>query len=121
MGFLFIAIGATCGAWLRYGLGVILNPIFPTLALGTLCANLLGCFLIGIVMGSGLFSDSLRLAIVTGFLGSLTTFSTFSYEAITYLLREEIFWLFALVLVHVLGSIAMAYIGYLTVKFFQAV
>src|SRR6185295_16389472 len=78
-----IGVGAVLGAWMRWGLGVLLNPVFPTLPLGTLAANLFGGLVIGMMMGGaeplGL-SPSVRLLVTTGFLGALTTFSTFSAE-----------------------------------------
>lgn len=109
--FIAIGLGAALGAWLRWGLGLLLNPVFPTLPLGTLAANLLGGFLMGMTMQflleHALLAPELRLAITTGFLGGLTTFSTFSAETVTLLLREEYFWVLAIILVHVIGSVAM--------------
>src|SRR5487761_1550804 len=81
-GFVAVGIGGMIGCWLRWGLGMLLNPLFPTLPLGTLAANLAGGLLMGCVMG--LFDHfqtlplALRLFVFTGFLGGLTTFSTFS-------------------------------------------
>lgn len=118
--FLAIGIGAASGAWLRWGLGILLNPIFPTLPLGTLAANLLGGFLMGMAMQflleRALLPPEIRLAITTGFLGGLTTFSTFSAETVTLLLREEYLWTLAMVLMHVIGSITMTLLGILTMK-----
>ncbi len=114
-GFLAIGIGAASGAWLRWGLGLLLNPVFPTLPLGTLAANLLGGFLMGMAMQflieHALLAPELRLAITTGFLGGLTTFSTFSAETVTLLLREEYWWVLAIVLAHVVGSVTMTLLG----------
>lgn len=118
--FLAIGIGAALGAWLRWGLGLLLNSVFPTLPLGTLTANLLGGFLMGMAMQLLLehtvLPPELRLAITTGFLGGLTTFSTFSAEAVILLLREEYLWTLAIVLVHVIGSITMTLLGILVIK-----
>jgi CrcB protein len=81
-----VAAGAVLGAWLRWGLGTWLNPILPSLPLGTLVANLGGGFLVGAAVAFFSANASLapewRLACITGFLGALTTFSTFSAEAL---------------------------------------
>mgnify|MGYP003803632287 CR=1 FL=1 len=118
--FLTIGIGAALGAWLRWGLGLLLNSVFPTLPLGTLTANLLGGFLMGIAMQLLLehtvLPPELRLAITTGFLGGLTTFSTFSAETVILLLRGEYLWTLAIVLVHVIGSITMTLLGIVITK-----
>lgn len=118
--FLAIGIGAALGAWLRWGLGLLLNSVFPTLPLGTLTANLLGGFLMGIAMQLLLehtvLPPELRLAITTGFLGGLTTFSTFSAETVILLLRGEYLWTLAIVLVHVIGSITMTLLGIVITK-----
>lgn len=118
--FLAIGTGAAAGAWLRWGLGLWLNPLLPTLPLGTLTANLLGGFLMGMAMQllleHAVLSPELRLAITTGFLGGLTTFSTFSAETVTLLLRAEYFWTLALVLAHVIGSVTMTLLGIAAMK-----
>lgn len=118
--FLAIGIGAATGAWLRWGLGIWLNPVFPTLPLGTLAANLLGGFLMGMSMQflleHALLPPEMRLAITTGFLGGLTTFSTFSAETVTLLLREECLWALAIVLAHVIGSVSMTLLGISAMK-----
>lgn len=118
--FLAIGIGAATGAWLRWGLGILLNPVFPTLPLGTLAANLIGGFLMGMAMQflleHAILPPEMRLAITTGFLGGLTTFSTFSAETVTLLLREEYLWALAIALVHVIGSISMTLLGILAMK-----
>ena len=101
-------------------MGLLLNPVFPTLPLGTLAANLLGGFLMGMTMQflleHTLLAPELRLAITTGFLGGLTTFSTFSAETVTLLLREEYFWVLAIILVHAIGSVAMTLGGIWAMK-----
>jgi CrcB protein len=107
--------GAALGAWLRWWLGIILNPLFPTLPLGTLAANLIGGYLIGTALAVLSHFEALppeiRLLVVTGFLGGLTTFSTFSAEAATLLGRSQYGWTAVLVLTHVVGSIAMTFAG----------
>ncbi|MEI6242336.1 MAG: fluoride efflux transporter CrcB [Chlamydiota bacterium] len=116
-----ICIGASSGALLRWWFGIIFNSYFPTIPLGTLIANLLGGFLMGIFIGiSKIFPfipETVRLAIVTGFLGGLTTFSTFSGEAVTLLSNEEYLWASLLILSHVVGSIAATIAGIYAVKF----
>lgn len=110
-----IFLGAGFGALLRWVLGVALNPLFPTLPLGTVAANVLGGFLMGVALG--LFAEfetlppAVRLAATTGFLGGLTTFSTFSGETVTLLLRKEFVWSCALVGVHVGGSVLATLAG----------
>jgi CrcB protein len=114
-GFVAVGAGAAIGAWLRWGLGTILNPIFPTLPLGTLAANLVGGFLMGVAMAVLGHYEALapeaRLLVTTGFLGGLTTFSTFSAETATLLLRGEVGWSTAIVLAHVVGSVALTLAG----------
>ena len=116
-----IAIGAALGALLRWRLGLWLNPVFPTIPLGTLAANLIGGLLIGIVIEyaaiNAAFPPALRLAAVSGFLGGLTTFSTFSAETVNLLMRREYAWSFALVGAHLFGSLALTALGILAVRF----
>jgi len=118
--FLAIGTGAACGAWLRWGLGLWLNPAMPELPLGTLSANLLGGYLIGLAVAfftqyPGL-SPEWRLMIITGFLGGLTTFSTFSAETVTLLLRGQYAWGSAIILTHLGGSLLMTVLGIQTFK-----
>lgn len=117
--FLAVGGGAALGAWVRWGLGALWNPVFPTLPLGTLAANLSGGFLIGVVMAIAdplNFSTATRLLITTGFLGGLTTFSTFSAETTTLLLRAQYAWAAGVVLLHVCGSLVMTGAGLLVVR-----
>ncbi|HET9817614.1 MAG TPA: fluoride efflux transporter CrcB [Rhodanobacteraceae bacterium] len=108
--------GAFLGACLRYLFGVWFNPLFPTVPLGTLAANLLGGLLMGLVLGAftqfQALSPETRVFVTTGFLGGLTTFSTFSGETITLLLRQQYGWSVALVGLHVIGSLAMTLLGF---------
>jgi CrcB protein len=114
-GLLAVGLGAVVGAWLRWWLGIVLNPVFPTLPLGTLVANLLGGLLMGVAMGLIAQFDALppaaRLMFMTGFLGALTTFSTFSAEATTLILREQYGWLAIDISAHVLGSLSATLLG----------
>lgn len=113
--FFVVGAGAAVGAWLRWGLGALLNPIFPTIPLGTLAANLVGGFLMGVamaVMGHyQALAPEVRLLVTTGFLGGLTTFSTFSAETTTLLTRGQLGWSAAIVAAHVVGSVALTILG----------
>lgn len=106
---LAIFVGAGLGALLRWALGLALNPVFPTVPLGTLAANVLGGLMIGLAMGFFAQFESLpptvRLAVTTGFLGGLTTFSTFSAETVTLVLRAEYLWAGVLVFTHLALSL----------------
>jgi CrcB protein len=118
--FLAIGTGAAFGAWLRWGLGLWLNPALPELPLGTLSANLIGGYLIGLAVAfftqyPGL-SPEWRLLIITGFLGGLTTFSTFSAETVTLLLRGQYAWGSAIIIAHLGGSLLMTVLGIQTFK-----
>jgi len=119
-GFLAVGIGAAIGAWMRWWLGVMLNATLPALPLGTLVANLTGGYLVGLFMGifelTSTFAPEFRLFVMTGLLGGLTTFSTFSAEAVTLLTRGQYGWATTHILVHVLGSLAMTGFGLLTVQ-----
>ena len=98
----------------------MLNPVFPTLPLGTLAANLLGGYLIGIALAVIEHFEALppeaRLLVTTGFLGGLTTFSTFSAEATTLLARQQTGWAALLMASHVAGSILMTFAGIASVR-----
>ena len=111
-----IGVGAALGAIVRWLLSLGLNRVLPTLPLGTLAANLIGAFLMGIAMAVFVQYDSIplvwRLALTTGFLGGLTTFSSFSAE--TMLLIERGQWLATGTIIgtHVIGSLALTFAGY---------
>lgn len=122
-GFLAVGIGAVLGAWLRWWLGNWFNSATPNLPAGTLIANLAGGYLIGIAVQyfstrSGL-PPELRLFCVTGFLGALTTFSTFSAESIGLLSRGEFGWAFAHSAIHLFGSLIATFAGIATLRMIQ--
>lgn len=112
---LAVFVGAGLGALLRWGLGMALNPLFPALPLGTLAANVLGGLLMGAALGVFAQFESLpvawRLAVTTGFLGGLTTFSTYSAEAVTLLLRAEYRWASVHLITHVAASLLATLAG----------
>ena len=122
--FLAIGVGAMLGAWLRWLLALLLNTTFPTLPLGTLVANLAGAYLIGVVvelLGQHVaLAPEVRLFAVTGFLGSLTTFSTFSAESVVLLSRGLYGWAAAHALVHLAGSLLLTVLGMHTVRMLHA-
>ncbi|GAB2181926.1 fluoride efflux transporter CrcB [Denitratisoma sp. agr-D3] len=118
--FIAIGIGAALGAWLRWGLGLLLNPLFPTVPLGTLAANLLGGYLVGVAVTvfhvNVELSPELRLFLITGFLGGLTTFSTFSAEVVALIQRAEYLWAAGAASVHLGGSLLMTLLGIWTIQ-----
>lgn len=117
---LAVFVGGGLGCLLRWGLGALLNPIFPTLPLGTVAVNLIGGMLIG--LASAFFSHSasvppeVRLLIITGFLGGLTTFSTFSLEVVTLLAQRQYGWGLGAAGLHLFGSLLMTALGMLIVN-----
>lgn len=116
---LLISFGAILGALSRWQLGIWLNPLISQFAFGTLMANVLGCFLIGIALGLNL-QESSKLLLITGFLGSFTTFSAFSAEISEKLLQEK--WLNAMgiFLLHNIVGIIATVVGVLLIKIFTS-
>lgn len=114
-----ISIGAALGALLRWFFGLTLNSVFETMPLGTLTANLIGGYLIGVAVAFfGLhteLSPEWKLLVITGFLGGLTTFSTFSAEVTSLLQQGRLAWAGATISAHVIGSVAMTMLGIATV------
>ena len=115
-----IAIGASAGAWLRWLLGIKLNALFPTIPPGTVVANMVGGYLIGLTIAFLAASPSLspewRLLIITGFCGGLTTFSTFSAETVTLIQEGKLLWALGSISLHLVGSLAMTAAGLLSYK-----
>lgn len=111
-----IGIGAALGAVLRWLLGMSLNALFPLVPPGTLAANLIGGYLIGVSIAVFARHPQLapewRLFIVTGFLGGLTTFSTFSAEVTNLLQSGRFLAAGAAVSLHVAGSLVMTFLGF---------
>ncbi|PRC92367.1 fluoride efflux transporter CrcB [Solimicrobium silvestre] len=118
-----ISVGASCGAVLRWVLGMQLNALFPTIPLGTLAANLFGGYMIGLAIGyfgeHPLISPEMRLLIITGFLGGLTTFSTFSAEVASLLQEGRFGWALGTIGLHVVGSVLLTILGIMTISYFR--
>lgn len=118
-----ICIGASVGALSRWGLALWLSPggVIPW---GTLAANLIGGYLIGVCIATFQSMPQLdpfwRLMLVTGFLGGLTTFSTFSAEVVIYLMEERYGLAAFTALLHVAGSLLMTAAGVKTAALFIA-
>jgi fluoride exporter len=116
--FAAVGLGAVLGAWLRWGLGGWLNPLLPALPLGTLVANLSGGYLVGLAIAyfgdHAAIAPEVRLLVITGFLGALTTYSTFSAEAVALISRAQFAMWAVHALAHLLGSIAMTFLGIVT-------
>lgn len=113
-----IAVGASLGAWLRWLLGMKLNALFPTIPPGTVVANMVGGYIIGVAVAflaaSPTLSPEWRLLIITGFCGGLTTFSTFSAETVALIQEGRLLWALGSISLHVLGSLAMTAAGLLS-------
>jgi CrcB protein len=113
-----VAVGAALGAWLRWGLTIFLSQLHAHIQLGTLVANLLGGYLIGLALGffdtAPALSPAWRLFVITGFLGGLTTFSSFSGESMVLMQRGHYGWALAHAAVHLLGSVGCCVAGYAT-------
>lgn len=121
---LAVGLGAALGAWLRWLLGIWLNALHLSLPLGTLFANLGGAYVIGICVGffssNPQLSPEWRLFVVTGFLGGLTTFSTFSAEAMNLLQKGDWTWAIAHSTLHLFGSILCCFAGYASWRFLHS-
>ena len=120
---LSISAGASLGALLRWFLSERLNPLLPFLPPGTLAANLIGGYLVGVAVAlfAGLpdLSPQWRLFVITGFLGGLTTFSTFSAEVVTQLQQGRPGWALATATLHLSGSLALTALGIATVAWLR--
>ena len=119
-----IAVGASLGAWCRWGLSLWLDPIHGRLSMGMLAANLVGAYMVGLALAWFAVHPSVsppwRLFIVTGLLGGLTTFSAFSADTVRLLMREQYGWALITVLVHVLGSFALTAAGFASLRMLRS-
>jgi CrcB protein len=117
---LAISLGAAIGAVLRWIFSVRFNALVPDLPLGTLMANLLGGYLIGVIVAwLGQRPDlppEVRLFLVTGFLGGLTTFSTFSAEVVSQIQAGRLGWALTIGVTHLTGSLLLTALGMATVR-----
>jgi fluoride exporter len=114
-----ICLGASLGALLRWWLGAQLNHFFPAIPPGTLVANLVGGYIVGVAIAFFVSFSALapewRLFVITGFCGGLTTFSTYSAEIVTLLQQGRVLWACAAAAVHLGGSVLMTLAGVGTV------
>jgi len=120
---LAIFFGAGFGALLRAGFNLLTVSFASVIPMGTLLSNLVGGYLIGIAVAyfgnNPSLSPEWRLLVITGFLGGLTTFSSFSAEVVAFMQRGEITWALGTALVHLIGSLALTFLGILTYQAFK--
>ena len=119
-----ISVGASLGALLRWWLGITLNPHFPAIPPGTLAANLIGGYVVGVAVAFfatySAVAPEWRLLVITGFCGGLTTFSTFSAELVTLLQQGRAPWALAAAAAHLMGSVVMTFAGIGTVLWLRS-
>ena len=119
-----ISVGSSLGALLRWWLGTRLNSQFPAVPPGTLAANLIGAYIIGLAIAFFATYTAIppywRLFVITGFCGGLTTFSTFSAEVVMLLQQREPLWAFAAAGLHLGGSLVMTFAGIATLAWFRS-
>ncbi len=116
-----VAVGGMAGCLLRWVLALLFNRYFPSIPPGTLAANLIGCYVIGLAIAFFALNPAIpiewRLFVTTGFCGGLTTFSTFSAEVVALLQGGRFAWACGAIAVHLLGSLFMTVAGIATVTF----
>lgn len=122
--FIAVSVGGVLGCLLRWALALLLNSYFPTIPPGTLAANLIGCYIIGVAIAFFTaypgFAPEWRLFLTTGFCGGLTTFSTFSAEIVVLLQSGRSLWALSAVALHLIGSLAMTLAGIATVTWLKS-
>ncbi len=120
IGFTAVGAGAAVGAWLRWGLSLWLNARNVSVPLGTLAANLIGGFLVGLAVAyfskHPELSPTWQLFMITGFLGGLTTFSTYSAEVVTLFERGDFLSALMVACAHLIGSFALTALGFWTYR-----
>jgi CrcB protein len=120
MAVLAVGLGAALGAWLRWMLSTWFNPVAPALPLGTLASNIVGGYLVGVAVAYFAANASLapewRLLCITGFLGGLTTFSTFSAESVQLLMVAQYGAALAHTAAHLFGSLVATFLGFWTYR-----
>ena len=119
-GIVAVGIGAALGAWLRWSLSTWLNPRVPAFPLGTFAANLVGGYLVGLAVAFFMARHDLpheaRLFVVTGFLGGLTTFSSYSAEVVELVMRGDVALGVLLAAAHLAGSLVLTWAGFATFR-----
>jgi fluoride exporter len=118
-----ISLGASLGAILRWALGLLLDSWSIAMSIGTIASNLIGGYLIGIAIaffsGHPDLTPQWRLLIITGFLGGLTTFSSFSAEVTRMIQEGQLGIALSTVCIHVIGSVLMTFLGIYTYQLFK--
>ena len=119
-----ICLGSSLGALLRWWLGLLLNPHFPSIPPGTLAANLIGGYIVGVAVAVFAAYSAVppewRLFVITGFCGGLTTFSTFSAEVVALMMQGRLCWAAAAAATHLAGSVLMTFAGIGTVAWLRS-
>jgi CrcB protein len=115
-----VSVGGIIGCLLRWLLGLWFNTQPSVVPLGTLAANLIGGYIVGVAVAFFAVNNNLspewRLLVITGFCGGLTTFSSFSAEVVTMLRQDRVFWACATIALHLFGSLLMTFAGIATVS-----
>jgi CrcB protein len=115
-----VSVGGIVGCLLRWLLGLWFNTQPSVVPLGTLAANLIGGYIVGVAVAFFAINNNLapewRLLVITGFCGGLTTFSSFSAEVVTMLRQDRLFWACSTIALHLFGSLLMTFAGIATVS-----